>query len=92
MPAGQGRQPRTPLGALLSWRDSPKPRRQRLEDALLAVARRELETGALRPAVWDTALRLARGDHRRAVATYLRLRARAMLEAHEARARKGQPV
>jgi hypothetical protein len=56
-----------------------KPRYTRLEDALWALARRELETGEVRVAVWETALRLAHGDGRRAVGTYIRLRVRALL-------------
>ena len=63
-----------------------KPRPPRLEDALREVARRELERGEPRPAVWETAQRLARGDERRAVSAYIRLRVRALLGAHEARA------
>lgn len=71
-------------------RDPPRARPQRLEQALLAVARRELESGEPRPEVWETALRLARGDDRRAVSAYLRLRVRALFAAHEARTRNGE--
>ncbi|MCU0834336.1 MAG: hypothetical protein MUC77_07860 [Chromatiaceae bacterium] len=74
----------------MSRRDPPRPRPRRLEEALLEVARRELEAGEPRPEVWETALRLARGDDRRAVSAYLRLRVRALLAAHEARARNGE--
>jgi hypothetical protein len=64
------------------------PRQQpytKLEDALYALARRELETGDVRPETWETAVRLSRGDDRRAVAAYIRIRVRALLEADEAR-------
>jgi hypothetical protein len=57
----------------------------RLEDALYALAQQELETGDVRPETWETAQRLSRGDDRRAVAAYIRIRVRALLAAHEAR-------
>lgn len=66
------------------FRSRKPPRYARLEDALSALARRELETGAVRAEVWETALRLAHGDGRRAAAAYVRLRVRALLLAHEA--------
>jgi hypothetical protein len=58
---------------------------ERLEDALYALARREVETAQVRPETWEVAQRLSRGDDRRAVAAYIRIRVRALLEAHEAR-------
>ena len=57
----------------------------RLEDALYAVAKREIESGELRQDVWKTALRLGNGNDGRAVSAYLRLRVRALLTAHEER-------
>jgi hypothetical protein len=57
----------------------------KLEDALYAVAKRELETGDVRPETWETAQRLSKGDDRRAIAAYIRIRVRVLLEAHEAR-------
>ena len=59
----------------------------RLEDALYAVAKREIESGTVRPEAWQMAQRLSRGDDRRAVSAYIRIRVRTLLEAHEARKR-----
>ena len=59
----------------------------RLEDALHAVAKREIESGMVRPDAWEMAQRLSKGDDRRAVSAYIRIRVRSLLEAHEARKR-----
>jgi hypothetical protein len=72
-PAGCSRHP-SPPGATL-----------RLAQALHALVTREIESGDLRPAVWDTARRLTNGEEQRAVAAYIRMRVRALLAAHEAR-------
>lgn len=71
----------------------PRPKRSpaRIEDALRAVAERELKNGEVRPEVWEIAIRLARGDDRRAASAYIRLRVRALLMVHEARSQTKQP-
>jgi hypothetical protein len=60
----------------------------KLEDALYALAQREIESGDVRQETWETAQRLARGNDRRAVAAYIRIRVRVLLKAHEARNRE----
>ena len=57
----------------------------RLEDALYNVGMREIESGKLHQDIWQKALELSRGDDRRAIGAYVRIRVRALLEAHEAR-------
>jgi hypothetical protein len=57
----------------------------RLEDALYNVAMREIESGKLHQDIWQKALELSRGDDRRAIGAYVRIRVRVLLEAHEAR-------
>jgi hypothetical protein len=69
---------------LRSRTEQPK----RLEDALYALAERELETGDVHTETWETAQRLARGDDRRAIAAYIRIRVRVLLAAHEARSQQ----
>jgi len=62
----------------------------KLEDALYALAQREIDTGDVRQETWETAQMLARGNDRRAVAAYIRIRVRVLLEAHEARNRRNR--
>jgi hypothetical protein len=60
--------------------DPPK-----LEDALYNVAMREIDSGKVHQDIWQKALELSRGDDRRAIGAYVRIRVRSLLEAHEAR-------
>lgn len=66
---------------------SGTPAPLRLEDALYAVVKREVESGQVRQDTWETAVRLSNGNDNRAIAAYIRLRVRALLEAHESRQR-----
>ncbi len=61
---------------------SRKPRHSTIDEALLAVARREVETGDIKPDVWDIANELSKGNEQRAISAYVRLRVRVLLDAH----------
>ena len=61
---------------------SRKPRHSTIDQALLAVARREIETGDIKPDAWDIANQLSKGNEQRAISAYVRLRVRVLLDAH----------
>ena len=61
---------------------SRKPRHSTINEALLAVARREIETGDIKPDAWDIANQLSKGNEQRAISAYIRLRVRVLLDAH----------
>jgi hypothetical protein len=67
---------------------SRKPCQSTLDEALLAVARREIETGEIKPDTWDIANQLSKGNEQRAISAYVRMRVRVLLNAHIKRENK----